>query len=246
MSPLLFAIFGILLGAIAIKYLETRIAKPKGIVSGDTNKTHRNSRRLASLKNPPGSIYDCIMYATRLFEQKLVDEGVIGLDEMSLCDNRNCLNCVPTRRALTDKAKKDAWEQAQKRIKDGQRQKMLKAREESTKHCDKCDGWVPEHHVHGPADHAILNGRVVPRPYNVPPYAEIKTHFDPVALVDVIIWEWTYPNDTKKNFVKQNISNFNALPKHRPLVMEYSAGGINGGKITTGTLSLHSKGIDYF
>lgn len=43
------------------------------------------------------AIYDCKVYEARLFEQKLVDAGITKVSEMTVCEDKDCLNCKPSR-----------------------------------------------------------------------------------------------------------------------------------------------------
>lgn len=45
------------------------------------------------------SIYDCKVYEARLFEDKLVSAGVTKPENMTICEDEECLNCLPTRNA---------------------------------------------------------------------------------------------------------------------------------------------------
>ena len=100
LDPAFLALIGTLFGAVALKSFENFVSKAKEVEG-----------KQAPLSLPKGDLteFDCAVYDTHIFEQKLFEGGVLSRKDITLCDNEDCPLCKPERTYRALDAKR-VWE----------------------------------------------------------------------------------------------------------------------------------------
>lgn len=115
LDPAWVALGGSIAGGMVLKAVENRAKRKKG------KAVRKRDGHMGDLEAMTDS-FACTVYEARVFEKKLVDAGIMTSTEMSLCEDKNCSNCHPTRKEI---ARKEQHELAEKN-----RANMVKARNE--------------------------------------------------------------------------------------------------------------------
>lgn len=68
-------------------------------VALSVNATKRSRMFTAPQEQDPSVDFACDALVTRVFEQRMVDAGILTVAEMTTCDSPACKDCLPTRRS---------------------------------------------------------------------------------------------------------------------------------------------------
>lgn len=180
--------------------------------------------------------YNCVVSTERMFEMRLVEAEIMGLEDMTVCEDYMCKNCEPSRdriRAIQRAKQKDesdalkaarTLEEHLRNMLEAQSQPVsmlprppagkgggspsLEAREKAFRELRR------KQSAEARKSTAVVGGRLVPRPNNVPKRAEafIQTVYgDPF-----IVWTWTLDGTHygKPMMLRQEVTRevFNSFP----------------------------------
>lgn len=170
--------------------------------------------------------YNCAVSTERMFEMRLVEAEVMGLEDMAVCEDYKCKNCEPSRNRTT--AIRRAKQRAEAEMKDAltrqERSKnMLEAQNTPVRASAPIEyRGITADRIYPPRPPAgngggspaptsnrykSIYGRRFPIPNNVPRRAEVYVVHDDIAKREDIMWTWTddgSPNG-KPMFVRQTV-----------------------------------------
>lgn len=125
----------------------------------------------------------CSLYEIRLTQSKMVEAGIISAVDVSVCENRDCPNCKPTREA-EDRRRRTVTVNEMRALRQSTLERRFAEQNRRTR---------------------TIEGREIPIPKDVPDYADAKIDYDPKWQSDVILWVWRDRSTGYRMYKKTNL-----------------------------------------
>jgi len=195
MGPEFIVLIGVFVFAGVLKGIETFLSnKPKALPTDDFT--------IDSISNEPLA---CDALVPRVFEQRLVDAGIMEAIDMTVCDSLRCKDCKPTRDAIHAKEKcavaeciskgTDRWNDNEMLCKP--HWDMRKQAESSRRTLKSLGKRKPNAPFNWPDD--------------VPTYANYAMDYDPQAMCNRIVFKWTDPATGRQLYKTMLVPDFSRM-----------------------------------
>lgn len=197
MFIILFTIALIMLGAMALKIFENVLSSPKRAkeLNGNYEPCENSDEPLA-----------CDALVTRVFEQRLVDAGIMTVADMTVCDSPKCKDCLPTHQAKSDAV----------RVHRPPRPKPRNSLPPPPKSLSTGKAGMNRYAKQG-EQRLRLKSKTgeyleIPWPDEVPTYANFSLEYDASMLQDYVAFKWIDKNTGQTMGRKMILPSFGEVP----------------------------------